>query len=265
MYALVIVLGVRGLSRCSTTSCGAAVDGMLRLGRHHADHGRAALHALLVAVAARRGLPRAGRGGRYARRTRTFATEPAGCSSRGRRWRPVRAVVAVDAATSRPTPARRGPVPQRPTSILAVTLGDFGGGGFRDADFIGTVLAMLVRCSGLFGRGVARDRIELQLRTARQFRYEAMVARPDARPGHTAARTRRRPRTRPAYAAVFFPLFILIVAGGISRFVGRWLRFVVLLRGARPCRLMGAYHGATAREAKRARSRARRRRARRAG
>ena len=44
--------------------------------------------------------------------------------------------------------------PQRPTSIFAVTLGDFGGGGFRDADFIGTVLALLFLL-GLFGRGVA--------------------------------------------------------------------------------------------------------------
>ena len=133
--------------------------------------------------------------------------------------------------------------PQRPTSILAVTLGDFGGGGFRDADFIGTVLAM-VFALGLFGQGVARDRIELQLRTARQFRYEALVMALTLGLG-TAAAYAAAAAYASRYAAVFFPLFILIVAGGISRFVGRWLRFAVLCV-VLALSLMGAYHGATA-------------------
>jgi mannosyltransferase len=133
--------------------------------------------------------------------------------------------------------------PQRPTSILAVTLGDFGGGGFRDADFIGTVLAMLFAL-GLFGRGVARDRIELELRTARQFRYEATVVALTLGLG-TAAAYVASAAYASRYAAVFFPLFILIVAGGISRFVGRWLRFAVLCV-VLALSLMGAYHGATA-------------------
>src|SRR5690606_2812115 len=64
--------------------------------------------------------------------------------------------------------------PQRPTSILASTLADFGGGGFRDAEFVGTVLAVLFLL-GLFGRALARDRIEIDLRTAPQFRAEAAV------------------------------------------------------------------------------------------
>jgi mannosyltransferase len=43
---------------------------------------------------------------------------------------------------------------------------------------------------------------------------------------------------------VFFPLFILVVAGGISRFVGRWLRFAVLCV-VLALSLMGAYNTAT--------------------
>ncbi len=133
--------------------------------------------------------------------------------------------------------------PQRPTSILAVTLGDFGGGGFRDADFVGTVLAMLF-VLGLFGRGIARDRIELELRTERQFRYEAMVLALTLGMGTVAAYVSSSAYAS-RYAAVFFPLFVLIVAGGVSRFVGRWLRFAVLCT-LLALSLMGAYHSATA-------------------
>ena len=43
---------------------------------------------------------------------------------------------------------------------------------------------------------------------------------------------------------MFFPLFILVVAGGVSRFVGRWLRFAVLCV-VLALSLMGAYFGAT--------------------
>jgi mannosyltransferase len=132
--------------------------------------------------------------------------------------------------------------PQRPTSILAVTLGDFGGGGFRDADFVGTVLAMLFAL-GLFGRGLARDRIELELRTERQFRYEAMVLALTLGLGCAAAYVTASAYAS-RYAAVFFPFFILIVAGGISRFVGRWLRFGVLCF-VLALSLMGAYYAAT--------------------
>jgi hypothetical protein len=47
------------------------------------------------------------------------------------------------------------------------------------------------------------------------------------------------------YAAVLFPLFVLVVAGGVSRFTGRWIRFGVLCV-VLALSLMGAYHGATA-------------------
>jgi mannosyltransferase len=133
--------------------------------------------------------------------------------------------------------------PQRPTSIIATTLGDFGGGGFRDADFVGTLLAMLFAL-GLFGRGLSRDRIELELRTERQFRYEAVVLTLTLVFGAAAAYAASSAYAS-RYAAVFFPFFILIVAGGVSRFLGRWVRFGVLcvMLGLS---LLGAYHGATA-------------------
>jgi uncharacterized membrane protein len=116
--------------------------------------------------------------------------------------------------------------PQRPTSVLAVTMGDFGGGGFRDAEFIGAVFVLLF-VLGLFGRAIASDRIELQLRTETQFRYEALVVGTTVALGTVAAyATASAYASR--YAAVFFPLFALVVAGGLSRFVGRWVQFGVL-------------------------------------
>lgn len=133
--------------------------------------------------------------------------------------------------------------PQRPTSVLAVTLGDFGGGGFRDAEFVGTVLAVLFLL-GLFGRGIARDRIELDLRTGRQFRLESLVVGLTLGLG-TAISYATNTAYASRYAAVVFPLVALVVAAGVSRFVGRWVQFGVLatLVGLS---LMGAYYGATA-------------------
>lgn len=133
--------------------------------------------------------------------------------------------------------------PQRPTSVLAVTLGDFGGGGFRDAELVGTVLALLF-VLGLFGRGVARDRIELELRTARQVRYEAVVAGLTMLVG-TAAAYAASSAYASRYAAVVFPLFILVVSAGITRFVDRRVRLGVLV-AVLALSSMGAYYGATA-------------------
>lgn len=116
--------------------------------------------------------------------------------------------------------------PQRPTSILAVTLADFGGGGFRDAEFVGVVLAVLFLL-GLFGRALATDRIELDLRTAPQFRSEAAVVGLTFAIGSVVAyATASAYASR--YAAVLFPIFVLVVAGGVSRFVDRRIRLGVL-------------------------------------
>ena len=131
---------------------------------------------------------------------------------------------------------------QQPFSTFAVILGDFGGGGFRAADFVGAVLLVLVLL-GVFG--IARDRrhIDLDLRSVRQFRFEAMVMvltlviglGISALAGSAFASR---------YASVFFPLFILLVAGGITRFADRRVLagvFAVVLALS----LMGAYRTVT--------------------
>jgi hypothetical protein len=132
--------------------------------------------------------------------------------------------------------------PQRPTSIIAVTLADFGGGGFRDAEFVGTILALLF-VMGLFGRAVARDRIDLELRTERQFRYEAIAVAGTLALGCLAAYVSSSAYAS-RYAAILFPLFILVVAGGISRFLDRWIRLGVLAVVV-GLSMIGVYHGAT--------------------
>jgi mannosyltransferase len=133
--------------------------------------------------------------------------------------------------------------PQRPTSVVAVMLGDFGGGGFRDAEFVGTVLAVLFLL-GLFGRGIARDRIDLELRTERQFRFEALVVGLTLGIG-TAVGYATTSTFASRYASVVFPLFVIVVAGGLSRFVGKWVQFGVVA-AVLALSLMGAFFGATA-------------------
>lgn len=131
---------------------------------------------------------------------------------------------------------------QRPFSMLAVTLGDFGGGGFRDAEFVGTLLALLF-VLGFFGRSLSRSQILLNLRTERQFRYEAVVTVLTlAIGGSVAFVTSSAFASR--YASVFFPLFLLVVAGGVTRFSHRLIRvgvLVVMLVAS----LGGVYFGAT--------------------
>ena len=82
-----------------------------------------------------------------------------------RRRRPALPAVAADVpATSRRTPARRGPAP-RPSSILPSRSADFGGGGFRTPSF---ARRGRCSCSSLLGavRASAVDRrhIDLDLR-----------------------------------------------------------------------------------------------------
>jgi len=132
---------------------------------------------------------------------------------------------------------------QRPASILAVTLADFGGGDFRDAEFMGTVLALLF-VLGLFGRAIARDRIQLELRTEGQFRYESLVVLLTMVLGSIVAYASSSAYAS-RYTAVLFPMFILVIAGGVSRFLDRWVRLGVL-GVVLALSLVGAYYGATA-------------------
>ena len=113
--------------------------------------------------------------------------------------------------------------PQRPTTVLGDTFGDFTGFGFSDSRLFAIVL-VLAAVLGLFGRAVDARHIQLDLRTVPQFRSEAIVT------GVTLAIaavvsyvTWSAYATR--YAAVFFPLVMTVVAGGLLRFVGRWVQF----------------------------------------
>lgn len=112
--------------------------------------------------------------------------------------------------------------PLRPASVLGSTLTDFGGGNFKDAQFVGAVLLVLVLLA-VFGRSVDRNRIEIDLRTTPQFRAEAAVLSATILLGLLVSyATWSAFVTR--YASVFLPLVLLLVAGGITRFPHRWVR-----------------------------------------
>ncbi len=117
--------------------------------------------------------------------------------------------------------------PMRPFAAAAMALGDFGGGGFRDADLVGAVMFVLVLLA-LFGVAVDRWSIRLDLRTVEQYRREALVlvgtvAIALAVGFATGATFASR------YTAAIFPLFVVLVAGGITRLSGKWVPIVVLV------------------------------------
>jgi hypothetical protein len=93
--------------------------------------------------------------------------------------------------------------------------------------------------------GVARDRrhIDLDLVTVRQFRFEAVVLVLTLFIG-VAVTELSRSAFASRYASVFFPLFVLLVAGGITRFADRRL-LAGALATVLALSLMGAYCAAT--------------------
>jgi mannosyltransferase len=128
--------------------------------------------------------------------------------------------------------------PQQPFSIFAIVLADFGGGGFRASDFVGAVF-MVLALLALFGAARGRRHIDLDLVTVRQFRFEASVLVLTLLIG-IGLSTLAGSAFASRYASVFFPLFVLLVAGGITRFGDRRLlagAFAAVL--ALSC--MGAY------------------------
>jgi mannosyltransferase len=131
---------------------------------------------------------------------------------------------------------------QRPGSVIAVTLAEFGGGAFRDAEFVGSLVLVLCLVA-VFGRAVNGRHIDLDLRTQPQFRFEALVVGLTLGLGVAVAAVAGSAFAG-RYASVFFPLVMLLVAGGITRFVGRRLRAVVLASFLAVC-LLGAYWNVT--------------------
>ena len=120
--------------------------------------------------------------------------------------------------------------PTRPTSAVSTTLADYAAGNFGEQALI-TVLLGIAIVLGLFGRGTSDRTIELDVRTRPQVRREAVVAALAFAIGVLVAFVSRSAyATR--YSAVVFILVMLVIAAGITRFLGRWIRlgaFVVIV------------------------------------
>jgi mannosyltransferase len=131
---------------------------------------------------------------------------------------------------------------QRPGSVIAVTLAEFGGGGFRDAEFVGALIFVLGLLA-LFGRAVDRRHIDLDLGTQPQFRFDAVIIGLTLGLGIAVAAVAGSAFAG-RYASVIFPLVMLMVAGGITRLVDRRARAIVLSGFLALC-LLGAYKNVT--------------------
>jgi mannosyltransferase len=117
--------------------------------------------------------------------------------------------------------------PTRPTTAVAFTFNDFASGLYSDAGFFAILLGVLVALA-VFGRALDRRHIALDLRTEPQLRAEALVAALTFVLGVTVSYVLRSAfATR--YAAVVVPFVAILVAGGLTRFAGRWVRFAAVL------------------------------------
>lgn len=117
--------------------------------------------------------------------------------------------------------------PSRPTTAAAFTFNDLGSGLYSDAGFFAIVLGVLILLA-VFGRAVDSRRIDLDIRTRPQLRAEALVAGLTFTLAITISYALRGAfATR--YAAVVMPFLALLVAGGLTRFAGRWVRFGVVV------------------------------------
>jgi len=131
---------------------------------------------------------------------------------------------------------------QRPTYVVAATLRDFGGGDFRDAELVGGLLLMLVLL-GLFARAMNARHIDVDLRTQATFRAEAVIVAITLGIGIVVILATNSAYA-PRYASVFFPLVILMAAGGVRCFASRPVRVGVFAGFLTLC-LLGAYWNVT--------------------
>jgi mannosyltransferase len=131
---------------------------------------------------------------------------------------------------------------QRPTNMIGATLQDFGGGNFKDAIFVGAVMAALVGL-GVFGRGTGTTTITLDLRTVRRYRPVAATVALTLGLGIGASLVSSTTyATR--YAAVIYPLVALLIAGGLVCFTSPRLLSGALAVFLVLC-LFGAYWNVT--------------------
>jgi hypothetical protein len=130
----------------------------------------------------------------------------------------------------------------RPTNLLGATIQDVGGGAFKDAILVGSVMVAL-GALGLFGRGVDDQHIDLDLRTRRFVRYEAVVVALTLAIGAAVGLlTASTYATR--YASGIFPLFALLVAAGIACFRS-WRALTAVLATFLALCLLGSYWNVT--------------------
>lgn len=117
--------------------------------------------------------------------------------------------------------------PMRPTAMAAWTLCTFALGDYADAALFASVLVVMILLA-LFGFGRSTRSIEIRFRPRSQFLTEGVVIL--AVIGlSTLVSFLAGAAYAPRYAAVYFPLVALLVAGGVTRFLGTRLRLVVLL------------------------------------
>ncbi|MEY2453805.1 MAG: mannosyltransferase [Acidimicrobiaceae bacterium] len=116
--------------------------------------------------------------------------------------------------------------PVRPTTLVTTTLQDFGGGDFAEGLLLGWTLGVLFAV-GLVARPIDEYRLEIDVRTTPTVRREAAVV------GLTVAIatiagyvTDTTFATR--YAAILFPLFLLVAAVGLTKFIGVAARGVLV-------------------------------------
>jgi hypothetical protein len=123
-----------------------------------------------------------------------------------------------------------------------VALADFGGGSFRDAELVGGLILVLGLLA-LFGTAIDGRQIVLDLHTRPQFRFEATVVALTMAIG-VGIGALAGGAFASRYASVLYPLVVLMVAGGITRFVDRRIRAGVLAGFLCFC-LLGAYWNVT--------------------
>ena len=122
----------------------------------------------------------------------------------------------LDQARSTGTPWGR---PERPTNVVTITLTDWGGGTLNglngEAQLLGAAIAILALL-GLLGRPTDDDHVELDVRTRRHVRAEAVVVvltiSIAVLAGYATASA-----FASRYTAGVFPLALLVAAFGVTR------------------------------------------------
>jgi hypothetical protein len=119
-------------------------------------------------------------------------------------------------------------LPSRPTVVAQTTLADFGGGGFAEALLLGTLLAVLAVAA--FAHS---DRLTSASGPWRPLdvRVLATITGATLLVG-CAASYATRGAYAPRYASVIAPLFLVVVAVGITRLRPSWVQVSLLAGGA---------------------------------